>query len=351
MKKTNNFEWDKFSSQPKVISKQAKAALREGNLWQLSKLVLTSVLLYPWLALLGVFFLSKTVKRKKEFFGLCVNMDKGYKQFELVDDLGVVSVQIRVFLKDIKNIDNYVKFACGFKNKQILINIIQDRQHIQNPDLLRQSITAVFEKFADITDEFMIGNAINRIKWEFITADEYLQFYKTIYDIKTQKFSHIKLVGSSVIDFEYHWTIRTLYHNVAIKYDKVSSLLYVDRRGKPQNKQMVFFDLANKIKFLCAIVKFSHKSKNSIYITETNWPLKGTAPYAPTSELECVSMHDYTRYMVDYFDISSRYPMIEKVFWHQLIAGGYGLVDDRDGKMIKTKAYEQFKRLVNGGHD
>ncbi len=352
MKKTNSFKWDKFSDQPKVLSTQAKKTLRAGNLWQLAKLIATTLLLYPWLFLFGLFVRPRPNKKTKEFFGLCVNMDKGDKQFELVDELDVSSIQIRVFLNDIQNIEDYVKFARGFKNRQILINIIQDRRHIKDPELLRQSITAVFEKFDGITDEFMIGNAINRIKWQFIDATEYLQFYKTIYDLKTERFPHIKLVGSSVIDFEYHWTIRTLYNFFAIKYDKVSSLLYVDRRGAPQNRQMMLFDLANKIKFLCSIVKFSPKTADGIYITETNWPLKNTAPYAPTSELECVSMEDYTKYMVDYLSIASRYPMIKRVYWHQLIAAGYGLVDDRDGKIVKTKAYYKYKRLVSsGGHD
>ncbi len=278
-------------------------------------------------------------------------MDKGDTQYKLVDDLGVVSIQIRVFLRDIQNIDDYVKFANGFKNKKILINIIQDSTHIKDSEKLKQSITIVFKKFQNITNEFMIGNAINRIKWEFVTPDEYLRFYKTIYDIKEKNFSSIYLVGSSVIDFEYHWTIRTLYNGFKIRYDIVSALLYVDRRGAPQNKQMFIFNLSNKIKFLCSIAKFSRKTKNNIYITETNWPLSGTSPWAPTSEKECVNIDNYTKYMVDYFDISSRYLMIKKVFWHQLIAAGYGLVDDRDGKLIKTKAYDKFKDMVSGGHD
>jgi hypothetical protein len=49
--------------------------------------------------------------------------------------------------------------------------------------------------------------------------------------------------------------------------------------------------------------------------------------------------------MVDYFDIAKKSNKITKVFWHQLIAAGYGLVDNRDGKLRKTKSFYEFKRM------
>ena len=47
----------------------------------------------------------------------------------------------------------------------------------------------------------------------------------------------------------------------------------------------------------------SPKTLSDIYITEVNWLISNTAPYAPTSEKECVSFDDYTKYMLDYFKI------------------------------------------------
>jgi hypothetical protein len=109
---------------------------------------------------------------------------------------------------------------------------------------------------------------------------------------------------------------------------------------------MKIFDFRNKIEFLDTIVRSSNKCNNSIYITETNWPLSGTAPYAPTSEKECVSEELYNQYMIEYFDIALKSQKIEKVYWHQLIAGGYGLVDNRDGQLRKTEAFYSFKKLL-----
>jgi hypothetical protein len=168
-----------------------------------------------------------------------------------------------------------------------------------------------------------------------------------IQEIRNDKFPHLKLIGSSVIDFEYHYTIRTLFNFFNIKYDKFSSLLYVDRRGAPDNTQMGIFDTKNKINMLYVLTKLSPKTNSNIYITEANWPLSHTAPYAPTSELECVSEEDYSKYMLAYHEIACKTGKIERIYWHQLIAAGYGLVDDRDGKIRKRPAFEGYKRMIH----
>ncbi|OPX26268.1 MAG: hypothetical protein B1H07_04755 [Campylobacteraceae bacterium 4484_166] len=343
--------WDIYSDQPKILDKNTKKELRKGSLSSIVKLIAKNIVLFPFLFIKFLFLKNFTTKKRKRdifFYGLCVNLDKGEIQKELVDELAVKSLQIRFFLDDMQHIDDYVKFAKSFgEDKEILITIIQNKEHIKNQKLLQDDIKIVFEKFKDITDEFMIGNAINRIKWSFVTIDEYLLFFQTIQDIKDRHFPHIKLIGSSVIDFEYHWTIGSLFHKYNIFYDKVSSLLYVDRRGSPNNTQYGMFDLSNKIKLLESIVQTSPKCHDEIYITETNWPISGRAPYAPTSEKESVSLQQYDKYMKQYFKISENSKLISKVFWHQLIAPGYGLVDDRDGQIIKQDPFYSFKDMIN----
>ena len=97
---------------------------------------------------------------------------------------------------------------------------------------------------------------------------------------------------------------------------------------------------------LFSLVKLSSKTSNDIYITEVNWPLSNTAPYAPTSEIECVSEELYSKYMIEYYDIAKKTNKIKRVYWHALIAPGYGLVDNRDGQIRKTKAFYTFKKLI-----
>jgi len=362
---SKQFPWDYYSDQPHILKRTLKKELRKGHGFDYLKLIATNLIYFPYLflkfSLKSVGSILSNDKSKpnkafdkiepttsKLFYGLCVNLDKGEEQFKLVEELGVKSLQIRIFLNDIKNIDSYVEFAKGFgADREILITIIQDREHITDHQLLKKDITTIFKKFQGVANEFMVGNAINRIKWAFVSMEEYLKFYQTIQEIRDKEFPNIKLIGSSIIDFEYHFTIRTLFNNYPIHYDKTASLLYVDRRGSPYSTQMGIFDFKNKIEFLDTIVKSSSKTKNSIYLTEANWPLSGTAPYAPTSEKECISEELYNQYMIEYFDIAQKSKKIEKVYWHQLIAGGYGLVDNRDGLIRKTKAFYSFKEMLS----
>jgi len=351
MNNTFDFPWDSYSDQPHILKKKDKKLLRKNSWFSFVKLLTTNIILFPFL-FTKYYFKNKDKNRQNikndDFYSICVNLDKGSIQQELIEELGVKSLQIRVFLNDIKNINTYVEFAKSFGNdKKILITIIQSREHIEDKELLQKDIKTIFEAFNGTSDEFMIGNAINRIKWGFVTMDEYLYFFKTIQELRDKKYQNYKLIGSSVIDFEYHFTIRTLYNNYKIKYDKIASLLYVDRRGSPDNTQIGIFDFKNKIEFLHTIVKNSSKCKtNDIYITESNWPLSGTAPYAPTSEKECVSEELYTKYMIEYYKIAKNTSKIQKVFWHQLIAPGYGLVDNRDGKIRKTEAFYAYKKMI-----
>ena len=346
----NKFVWDQYSDQPYPIAdKTFKKMMRKKHIWDYLPLLGTNLILFP----LSIFVMKLFRKKPKEndiyFYGMGINLDKGLEQIELIEELGVKSLIFRVPLCDIDNLDSYYEFLTKFnlKDKKVLINIVQDRENIEDTELLKINIYKIFSKFENITHEFQIGTTINRTKWGFFSIKEYLNFYKTIQNIRDNSFKSILLIGPSVIDFEYHYTIRALFNNFKIKYDKISSLLYVDRRGAPQNKQMVIFDTKNKIDMLYSLVKLSPKTKtDDIYITEVNWPLSGTAPYAPTSEKECVSEELYAKYMVDYFDIAQQSGKIKRVFWHQLIAAGYGLVDNRDGNIRKTKAFYELKNLI-----
>lgn len=349
--KNSPFIWDQYSDQPHIIKDKAyKRMMRKKYKNDFLKMFGTTLLMFPLSISLMKFFRKKEPKSfdKKEFYGLGVNLDKGNSQQELIEELGVKSLIIRIPLSDMANLESYYEFAKSFgDDKKILLNIMQDREHIDDLEIFKKDIEMIFEKFQNLSDEYQIGTTINRAKWGFFAVKEYLEFYKIAQDIRDRKFSQLKLIGPSVIDFEYHYTIRALFNNFAVKFDTLSSLLYVDRRGSASNTQMGIFDFKNKIDMLYSLVKLSPKMGNDdIYITETNWPLSNTAPYAPTSEKECVSEELYAKYMIEYFKIAKKSGKIKKVFWHQLIAPGYGLVDNRDGAIRKTEAFYEFKDFL-----
>lgn len=345
----NKFKWDAYSDQPDIIRDNAlKKQIYKSVRWDSLKLIITNLIFYP----LVLLFYSLIPVRKKAidtqaFFGMAINLDKSPEHIQaLVDDLNVEYLLIRIPLHDIENIDQYVKFAEQFSHKNVLINILQDRRHIEDLELAKQSFKLIFERFSHLSHRFQIGNAINRKKWAIFSMGEYLDFYKVAFDLKQQQFPTLKLLGSSVIDFEYYFTLRTLFNGYKIRYDEFSSLLYVDRRGAPENTQMGF-NLQSKLRFLQAILRLSPKSTSDIVITETNWPLKGTKPYAPTSDTECVSLEDQANFLVRYYCLALASGTVKQVYWHQLIAPGYGLVDNRNDELVKYPSYFAFKTLLH----
>ncbi len=342
------FFWDNYSDQPCIIKdKTYKKDMRKKYIFDYVKLFFSSLIILPISIFLMKFFKGK----EKLEYGIGVNLDKGKEQFDLVKELNVKYLIIRFPLWEIEKIDEYVNFVKEFKKQDeqidILLNIMQDREHIEDENLLKKSMLLVFEKFSMHVNEFQIGSTINRAKWGFFSVSEYLKFYKIVQNIRDEKFSYLKLLGPSVIDFEYYYTVRALFNFEKIKYDKHSSLLYVDRRGAPSNTQYGIFDTKNKIDLLYSLTKLSKKTSNEVYITEVNWPLSNTAPYAPTSEHECVSENEYIDYMLQYHKIVKKTKKIKRVYWHQLIAPGYGLVDNRDGKIRKTPAFKSYKKMIN----
>ena len=343
--------WDSFSDQPEMIRDKAyKHKIYKAVAWDFFKMLATNLLVFP----LAVIFYWLTSDKKQNvgrisnasFFGMSINLDKNPNVTrQLVDDLDVDSLLIRLPLHDIENLPDYVEFTQQYADKDLLINILQDRRHVEDHQLLRQSLDAIFHHFAPLTHRFQIANAINRKKWAIFSMDEYLRFYKVAYDLKQQKYPQLILLGSAVIDFEYYFTIRTLFNFHRLRFDQLSSLLYVDRRGAPENTQ-ASLDLIKKLHLLQSIARLSPKTSTEIVITETNWPIENTAPYAPTSGEECVSLEDHANYLVRYYILALASGVVKNVYWHQLIAPGYGLIDNRKG-LDKYPAYYAFKTLLS----
>ena len=339
--------WDSFSDQPEMIHDKAyKHKIYKAVAWDFLKMLATNLFVFP----LAILFYRFIPSKKKSidcasFFGMSINLDKNPQATrQFIDDLAVDHLLIRLPLHDIENLSDYVEFAQQYADKEILINILQDRRHVEDHRRLRQSLDLIFHHFMPLTHRFQIGNAINRKKWAIFSMDEYLRFYKVAYDLKQQKYPPLILLGSAVIDFEYYFTIRTLFNFYRLRFDQLSSLLYVDRRGAPENTQ-ASLDLIKKLQLLHAIARLSPKTSTALVITETNWPIENTAPYAPTSDKECVSLDDHANYLVRYYILALASGVVNNVYWHQLIAPGYGLIDNRHG-LEKYPAYYAFKTLL-----
>lgn len=342
------FSWDQYSDQPHQIKdKQFKKNMRMSQLSSLIKTFLTALIIIP-ISLLSTPFIRRKTIDTQHFFSIGVDYTR-YPQetLKFLNELNNSTILVRLKLWELQTLKQLKKFLEENKkqNRKIILKIIQDREHIENIPKLEKNLYIIFEKLNHLVDIFEIGTTINRAKWGFFSVDEYNKFYLTAYNLKQQHFQNIELMGSGVIDFEFHFTAHTLFNFEKYSYDATSSLLYVDRRGAPENIQ-IGFSLIDKIALLSTMVWISPKSKHKLHITETNWPITNTAPYAPTSEKECVSLEEYTNFMIRYHLLAFASQQINTLSWHQLIATGYGLIDQRNN-LKKYPAFQAYKIMLS----
>jgi hypothetical protein len=339
------FIWDSFSDQPyQLKDRKFKKMMRRRELFSSIKTFLIALFVLP-ISFVFIPFSRKKSIESDTFFALSVNLDKETSLTpELLEELGVEHILMRCKLWEMEKLDALEDFILACKYKELTLNILQDREHIEDLELLENALRLIFSSLDTKVTRFQIGSTINRAKWGFFSVDEYNRFYKVAYNLKLREFPHIELIGSGVIDFEYHFTAHTLFNFKPTMYDGVASLLYVDRRGAPENTQMGF-NLLDKIALLSTMIWLSPKSKNRLYITETNWPISNTAPYAPTSEHECVNEESYANFLVRYYLLAFASQQVDAVMWHQLVAPGYGLIDNREG-LRKRTAFYAFKTLI-----
>ena len=336
--------WDYNSDQPYQLKDRSfKKAMRKKELFSLINTILSTFFILPVAILLQSIIPKRTITTD-DFFGMSINLDKEPQATkEFVEELELSTLLIRFPLWEMERLDEYVRFVKIYKDKKIVLNVMQDREHVEDLALLKDTLTKLFKDFAPFVDAFQIGSTINRAKWGFFSVREYLRFYAVAYELKKEHFSDVQLLGPSVIDFEYHFSVHALFNFFRLKYDALSALLYVDRRGAPENSQMGY-DLIKKIDLLDTLALLSPKSRRKIYITETNWPISNTAPFAPTSEHECVDEESYANFMVRYYLLAFASQKVDRVYWHQLIAPGYGLIDNRKG-LHKRSAFKAFKTM------
>lgn len=338
------FEWDANSDQPyQLKDRQYKKKMRTGATGSLVKTILAALIWLP-LAILLSPFLKHTRSRSADFTGLIVDpLREPEATLAMLEALDVSEILIRVKLWEPGELDPIVAFLKRLNGTHVFFVLMQDREHVEDSALQKQSFDKVFSTLSPFGKRFQIGTTINRAKWGFAAVDEYLRFFKTAQTLRNERYPALKLIGPGVIDFEYHFAAHTFFNLQGIRFDAVNALLYVDRRGAPEHKQM-WWNLTGKIRFFSALVSLSPFARFPFYITETNWPLTGTAPFAPTSEKECVDEESYASFMVRYFLLARATRAVDTVYWHQLIAPGYGLVDRRQA-LRKRSAYDAFKTM------
>jgi len=344
--------WDPYSCQPYKMSDVDKPRSGQGHLLEYAKVGAAALLGLPAIAY-QFLKLKKTPANisAKDFIGLSINADKPHRSatHEMVQDLGVQELLLRVPSWEIHKLDDYAKYIESFKQQNVLVNILQSRDSVKDVSAWQAEVRLIIENLQEVTQTFWIGNAINRTKWGCAHTRHYFELQEAVEKLRSD-FPTVKLLGSSIIDFEPLLSWRTLWNARKYHLDGTAALLYVNRRFSPFGRQYKIFDLENKIRLAKAMTKLSNRSDDKLWIPETNWPLLDTKPFTPNSGNPSRTCDESTQaeFLKLYYQIAWQTGWVEKVYWWQLINPGYGLVDSRDG-LRKMPSYTAFKELFREG--
>lgn len=257
-------------------------------------------------------------------------------------ELGIPQSLIRLPSWERAALPLYEEFAGLLQENKVELTgaLLQRRDDVLDPVRWKEFVEEVFERFGGKCAFFEVGHAWNRTKWGVWNHKEYLRLARPAVELAGAY--GVKIVGPAVIDFEFH-----LYPPVLkeIPFDKVSSLLYVDRVGAPENTQFGW-DTATKVALLKAAVDVSSQKGKDLWITEVNWPLRDTGKYSPASGKPNVTEEQQADYLVRYHILTLATGFVERVYWWQLVAPGYGLIDNREGGWRKRPSFLALKTMV-----
>ena len=267
------------------------------------------------------------------------------KNEEVVESLlaaGVRQTLVRLPSWERENLPRFEAFMRLLRRAEINVvaALLQRREDVLNPAAWEGFLADVFSGFSSLCSFFEIGHAWNRTKWGVWDHREYIGLAQPA--VALAKKYGVGVVGPAVIDFEFH-----LYPVVlkAVAFDKVSSLLYVDRTGAPENAQFGW-TTAKKVALWKAVVDSSIGGGRECWITEMNWPLQGTGEFSPAPGKPSVTEEEQANFLVRYFVICSASGLVEKIYWWQLVAPGYGLIDSREKPWRKRPSYFALANMV-----
>ena len=220
----------------------------------------------------------------------------------------------------------------------------QNRELVCDLDRWRAAVTELVDRFGKLGRHFQVGQAINRSKWGIWNYREYMDLVAVAAEILRQD-PRRELLGPAIIDYEPLRTAGILnLHQPGVRFDILASLLYVDRRGAPENKQLGF-DTVDKVLQLKAIADTSPNCGDRSWITETNWPLR-EGPHSPAGRKVAVDEEAQADYLVRYYLLTLGTATVERVYWWQLVARGYGLAfDGGEGELHCRPSFAAFATL------
>ncbi len=228
---------------------------------------------------------------------------------------------------------------------EVAFALPQNRELVTDLPRWKEAVGRLAEAFTPYGRHFIIGHAINRSKWGVWTSREYSRLLNAAAEI-LRAYPEVEILGPGVIDFEFQATLAALQRNKpSVHFDAVASLLYVDRRGAPENPQMGL-DTVGKVTLLKAICETARFGSPRSWITEVNWPL-WEGPHSPAGRSVSVDEESQANYLVRYYLLTLTSGMVERLYWWRLAARGYGLSTfEPDGTLRLRPSYRALKTLT-----
>ncbi len=262
-----------------------------------------------------------------------------------VEELGVKKVFLRLHPWEIDHdAEEELARELHRRGHELVFGLPQIRDLVTDLPRWRAAVEELGERFAPFGASFQIGQAVNRSKWGIWTRNEYVRLYRTAAEV-LRRIDGVELLGPAVIDFEFQITAAVANHAArGLDFDALASLLYVDRRGAPENRQMGF-DTIDKVLLLKAIADTGRNTKGRSWITEVNWPL-AEGPHSPAGKTVAVSEEAQADYLVRYYLLALASGAVERVYWWRMVARGYGLIaPEPDGSLRRRSSFKALKTL------
>ena len=268
---------------------------------------------------------------------------------EAIDDLGVENVLLRFHLWQGLDKD-LLRLAAILGRKRprpadLVFQLSQDRSLVRDGGLWLRRVEEAVAALSPLGSRFLIGQAPNRSKWGVWRPDEYWKLLAAAGAAVRAANPDARVLAPAVIDFEPHATAGLVHSRLREhRFDILASQLYVDRRGAPENTQLGF-DLAGKLALLRAVARRAPDcGSDRSWVTEFNWPLE-EGPHAPAGRDVAVDEDTQASYLVRYCLEALGTGLAERVYWWQLAAAGYGLIDPRGGSSRRRPAYRALRQL------
>ena len=261
-----------------------------------------------------------------------------------LDDLGCRQVLLRLQpWDDDHDHEEDLARAIHQRGWELTFALPQNRDLVNDPERWSTVIEELAERFTPFGRSFQVGQAVNRSKWGIWRIDDYFDLADRAAKI-LRRYPGTQILGPAVIDFELHVTAGLLnLRRCPVRFDALASLLYVDRRGAPENTQLGF-DTVGKTLLLQAIAETSPHCGPRSWITEVNWPL-WEGPHSPAGKSVSVDEETQADYLARFYLLALTTGQVERVFWWQLTARGYGLMTPEEGVLRRRPAFQTLATL------